>query len=64
MKIVTLIVGNISFDDDTAKIHEIHYVERLEHHDAVDKGEDMLGDYDAYIIPEIFNTTPIIFENL
>lgn len=65
MKKYTLIAGNISFDTDTAKIHSIDFVQIFDSFlDAENMGEDLVNQYGAYIIPEVFNNTPIIFEIL
>lgn len=59
----TLIMGNISFDEDTAKIHSIDFVKGYQFlEDAEKEGEEWVNVYGAYIIPEIFKQTPIIFQ--
>lgn len=62
MKKYTLIMGNISFDDDTVKIHSIAFVKQFENKDdAINTGEELINIHEAYIIPEIY-PEPIIFD--
>lgn len=59
----TLIMGNISFDDDAVKIHSIDMVKQFDSSkQAEEMGEELCNKYGAYIIPEIYNQKPIVFD--
>jgi hypothetical protein len=61
----TLILGNISFEDGTAKIHEAFGVIECENNaQAKAIGEILCNEFTAYVIPELFSGEILLEESI
>lgn len=51
---VLLILGNISFEENKAIVHEIHGLLYLDKKSAIETGENLCNELQSYLIPSIF----------
>ncbi len=62
MKKTKLILGNITFEGNTAIIHEIHAIINCKNEKIAEElGEDLCNIFLAYVIPSMYNGK-IVFE--